>query len=49
MEGDLTDKPNYEKWLQVKKILEKSGKTSGPFYERALTILRTGVDPQLGK
>ena len=43
---DIQDeKPNYEKWLEVKKILEKSGKTSSPFYERAVTILRTGRDP----
>lgn len=45
MGGDLTDKPDYEKWMTVKKMLEKSGKTASPFYERAVTILRTGVDP----
>jgi len=34
-----------ENWAKVKEALERAGKTSSPFYTRAVTVLTTGRDP----
>ena len=39
------DKEQVEKWRKVKDELEKAGKTDSFFYRRALSVLKTGVDP----
>lgn len=39
------DKEQIEKWRKVKEALEKAGKTDSFFYKRALSVLKTGVDP----
>lgn len=32
-------------WAKVKEALERAGKTSSPFYTRAVAVLTTGRDP----
>lgn len=39
------DDRTRENWAKVKEALEKAGKTSSPFYARAVAILTTGRDP----
>lgn len=40
------DKEQIEKWRKVKEALEQAGKTDSFFYKRALSVIKTGVDPE---
>jgi hypothetical protein len=40
------DEEQVKKWALVKEALEKAGKTDSFFYKRALSVLKTGVDPE---
>lgn len=39
------DEHTRNNWKKIKEVLEASGKTDCMFYRRALSILKTGVDP----
>jgi len=39
------DDRTRENWAKVKEALERAGKTSSPFYARAVAVLTTGRDP----
>ncbi len=41
----LMDERTRENWAKVKAALEAAGKTSSPFYARAVVVLTTGRDP----
>jgi hypothetical protein len=43
------DKRTIENWTKVKDALEAAGKTDCWFYRRAVTVIKTGRDPGLGK
>ena len=41
----LMDDRTRENWAKAKEALERAGKTSSPFYARAVRVLTTGHDP----